>query len=52
MEYVLEHIRQVCNAKDIRLVIRKEDKTDKDFILSTLFYYPNVILSIWYLNKM
>jgi hypothetical protein len=27
-EYVLEDIRQVCNAKEVKLVIRKEDETD------------------------
>jgi hypothetical protein len=28
MEYVLDDIRQVCNAKDVGLLIRKEDGTD------------------------
>lgn len=31
MEYVLEDIRQDRNAKDVRLVIRKEDETDVVF---------------------
>jgi len=28
IEYVLEDIRLVCNAKEVRLVVRKEDETD------------------------
>lgn len=28
MEYVLEGIRRVCNAKEVKLVVRKEDETD------------------------
>lgn len=31
MAYVLDDIRQVCNAKDVGLVIRKEDGTDTVF---------------------
>lgn len=31
MEYVLEDIRQVCGAKDVKLVIRKEDETNVEF---------------------
>jgi hypothetical protein len=30
-EYVLEDIRQVCNAKEVKLVVRKEDETDVVF---------------------
>ena len=28
MEYILEDIRLACDAKDVRLVVRREDDTD------------------------
>jgi hypothetical protein len=31
IEYVLEDIQRACNAKDVRLVVRKEDETDVIF---------------------
>jgi hypothetical protein len=31
MEYMLEDIRLACNAKDVRLVVRREDDTDVVF---------------------
>jgi hypothetical protein len=34
IEYVLEDIRLVCNAKEVRLVVRKKDETDVVFGLS------------------
>jgi hypothetical protein len=31
VQYLLEDIQQVCNAKEVRLVVRKEDETDAVF---------------------
>ncbi|KIN05953.1 hypothetical protein OIDMADRAFT_17080 [Oidiodendron maius Zn] len=31
VQYILEDIRQVCNAKEARLVVRREDETDVVF---------------------